>query len=90
MADDDGRAPGGALGEIDGVPFLAPLAAKGAVVPQVAGIVLVDVAGLEFLDEKGLLPPFSGGFVELGVAKQGAAGVLLVCVDCCCQKHCDQ
>mmetsp|Transcript_16663 Transcript_16663/g.36308 ORF Transcript_16663/g.36308 Transcript_16663/m.36308 type:complete len:422 (-) Transcript_16663:168-1433(-) len=91
VADNDGCAPGGALGEIDGVAFLAPLAAKGAIVPQIAGVVLVDVADLELHDAKGLFPPFSGGFVELGVAKPSGVRVCVPEVGGgCCQEHREQ
>ncbi|VEU44822.1 unnamed protein product [Pseudo-nitzschia multistriata] len=66
MANDGWGAPGRGLGEIFGVPLSAPLAPEGAVVPEVTGVVLVDVAEFEFLDPERLLSPCSRGFVELG------------------------
>ena len=67
MRHDDGSTPGSRLWKIVGMAFRTPLSAKGTIISQITGIVLIDVAQFEFSDSVGLFAALSGRFVELGL-----------------------
>ena len=69
VTDNGGSTPAGTSGKIVGVSFLAPLAPKGAVVAQGAGVALVDIGVFKFEDLEGLFASLSRRFIELPVGE---------------------
>ena len=69
MAHYDRGTPRGEIRKVVGVSLLAPLSPKGTVIPQFAGIVLIDVGQFKLADPIGLFAALAWGFIELGIDK---------------------